>query len=170
MQVDFMNPFVYAGMKVLSTEANLRKWVPDKPYLIRLDSTRQAVNVVVGVVGAVQGMVIYGMDLAVAKGVLRAMAGAPIPIADPMAQSALGELGNLITGLASGILEQNGYPCRISPPAIVRGTAIRILALSIPMILVPISTELGQIKIHLGLSGAQATATHQTPTTEGVSV
>ncbi|HWI51782.1 MAG TPA: chemotaxis protein CheX [Symbiobacteriaceae bacterium] len=152
MKVEFLNPFVYAGMKVLRAEAGLKRWAPDKPYLLRLDSTRYAVNVVVGVVGVVQGLVIYGMDLSVAKGLVTAMAGAPLKISDPMALSAIGELGNLITGLASGLLEESGYPCRISPPAIVRGTAVRITEMSIPVVAVPIRTELGEMKIYLGLN------------------
>lgn len=168
MKAEFINPFVYAGMRVLSAEAGLHKWVPDKPYLIRADSTRLAVNVVVGVVGTVQGLVVYAMDLSVAKGILKAMAGTPIPMSDPMAKSALGELGNLITGLASRILEENGYPCRISPPAIIRGTAVRMLAKSTPMVLVPITTELGDIKIHLALSEVDQTADPQNTTAGGM--
>ncbi len=168
MKAEFLNPFVYAGMKVLSAEAGLQKWVPSKPYLIQTDSTRQAVNVALGVVGAVQGLVIYGMDLSVAKGILKAMAGAPIPMSDPMAKSALGELGNLITGLAVGILGETGYPCRISPPVIIRGTSVRILAKSIPMVLIPITTELGEVKIHLALSEVDQTANFQTAMAGGM--
>lgn len=156
MKAEFLNPFVFAGMKVLSAEAGLKKWVPDKPFLMRIDSTRHAVNVVVGVVGAVRGLVIYGMDLAVAKGLVQVMAGTALRITDPMAQSALGELGNLITGMSSGLLEENGYPCRISPPAIVNGTAVRITAISVPVVAVPIRTEMGEIKIYLGLSQESA--------------
>ncbi|HYG58613.1 MAG TPA: chemotaxis protein CheX [Symbiobacteriaceae bacterium] len=152
MKAEFLNPFVYAGMKVLSAEAGLKKWVPDKPYLVRLDATRQPVSVVVGVVGSVTGLVIFGMSLAVAKGLVRAMAGSTLSIKDPLAESAIGEVGNLITGLASGLLEENGYPCRISPPALVVGTAVRITAVTVPMVAVPITTELGEIKIFLGLN------------------
>jgi len=161
MKAEFLNPFVYAGMKVLSAEAGLKKWMPDKPYLTRVDSTRHPVSVVVGVVGAVQGLVLYGMDLSVAKGIVKAMAGAPLSMSDSMAESALGELGNLITGLASGLLEETGYPCRISPPAIVQGSGVRILRMSIPVVAVPIATELGEIKILLGLSEVSQAADHQ---------
>lgn len=152
MKAEFLNPFVFAGMKVLSTEAGLRQWIPDKPYLTRADATRDPVNVVVGVAGSVQGLVIYGLELSLAKRIIQAMAGSPLMLDDPMAESALGELGNLMTGQASGILEESGYPCRISPPAIVMGTAVRITTRSIPLVLVPISTELGEIKIYLALS------------------
>jgi chemotaxis protein CheX len=152
MKAEFLNPFVYAGMKVLRSEAGLKKWAPDKPFVVRMDSTRTAVSVVVGVLGSVRGLVVYGMDLAIATAVVSAMAGVSVRLSDPMAQSAIGELGNLITGQASGLLEENGYPCRISPPAIVRGTGVRISEGSVPVVVVPIQTELGEIKIYLGLS------------------
>ena len=152
MKAEFMNPFVFAGMKVLVTEGGVSRWELDKPHLVQVDMTRHAVNVVMGVTGTVQGIVVYGLDLAVAKRIVKHMAGQEIPLSDPVAQSALGELGNLITGQASGVLEESGYPCRVSPPAIVRGTAVRLTVVSIPMVAVPIRTDAGDIMIHLALS------------------
>lgn len=156
MKAEFLNPFVFAGMRVLMSEAGVSNWKLDKPYLVRLDTTRHAVNVVMGVTGCVQGIVSYGMDLVVAKEIVRVMAGSAIPITDDVAQSALGELGNMITGLATGILEESGYPCRISPPAIVRGTAVRLTTASVPMVAVPMQTGLGAITIYLALVEAKA--------------
>jgi chemotaxis protein CheX len=157
MKAEFLNPFVYAGMKVLMAEAGVTNWSLDKPYLIPMDTTRDPVNVVVGVTGTVQGLVAYGMDLAVAKAIVRGMAGAAIPITDPVAESALGELGNLITGMASSILEESGYPCRISPPAIVRGTAVRLTATTVPMVVVPMATGVGSVSIYLALGECPVT-------------
>ncbi|MDF2627109.1 MAG: cheX2 [Symbiobacteriaceae bacterium] len=156
MKAEFMNPFVFAGMKVLVTEGGISRWELDKPHLVQVDMTRHAVNVVMGVTGTVQGIVVYGMDLAVAKRIVRTMAGQELPLNDDVALSALGELGNLITGQASGVLEESGYPCRVSPPAIVRGTAVRLTVVSIPMVAVPIHTEVGEILIHLALSENEA--------------
>jgi chemotaxis protein CheX len=167
MKAELMNPFVYAGMRVLMTEAGIGRCELDKPFLILVDQTRQAVSVVIGVSGGVRGLVIYGMDLAVAKRVVETMTGTALALADPMAQSALGELGNLITGLASTMMEENGFPCRISPPALVRGTGIRLTRVSIPMVTVPLQTGSGAILIQLALDevasseaeGVEVTAT-----------
>ncbi len=152
MKVEFLNPFVFAGLNVLSSEAGLKTMSPGKPDLIRGHATLHAVNVVVGVSGSVQGLVTYGMDLSLAKGAIKAMAGQEIPITDPMAESALGELGNVMTGLAAALLEQAGYPCRISPPAIVKGTGVRLTPLPMPMVAVPILTEWGELRIFLALT------------------
>jgi len=151
MKVEFLNPFVYAGLKVLASEAGLKSVVSDKPQMRKAITTLHAVNVVIGVVGSVQGIVIYGMELPVAKGIIRAMTGSDYPISDPMAESALGELANLITGYASGTLEAAGWPSRISPPRIVRGTGVRFANSVINMLTVPLITDLGDIKIYLAL-------------------
>jgi chemotaxis protein CheX len=168
MKAEFLNPFVYAGLKVLASEAGLKSVVSDKPQMRKAIVTLHAVNVVIGVVGSVQGIVVYGMELAMAKGIIRAMTGTDFPITDPMAESALGELANLITGYASGTLEQAGWPSRISPPRIVRGTGVRFAATVINMLTVPIITEIGQIKIYLALrevdSAAARAATTDGPT------
>lgn len=152
MKAEFLNPFVYAGLKVLASEAGLKSVVSDKPQMRKAIATLHAVNVVIGVVGSVQGIAIYGMELSLAKAIIKAMTGTEIPITDPMAESALGELANLITGYASGTLEASGLPCRISPPRIVRGTGVRFATSVIDMLTVPITTELGEIKIYLALN------------------
>ncbi|OTA40447.1 MAG: hypothetical protein A6D92_17505 [Symbiobacterium thermophilum] len=151
MKVEFLNPFISAGLKVLASEAGLKSVVSDKPQMRKAIATLHAVNVVIGVMGSVQGIVVYGMELHVAKGIIRNMTGQDFPITDPMAESALGELANLITGYASGTLEQAGWPSRISPPRIVRGTGVRLANTVINMLTVPIITELGQITIYLAL-------------------
>jgi len=167
MKAEFLNPFVYAGLKVLASETGLKSIVSDKPQMRKAVATLHAVNVLMGVVGSVQGIVIYGMELSVAKGIIKAMTGTEIPITDPMAESALGELANLITGLASGTLEGSGYPCRISPPRIVRGTGIRIATSVMNMLTVPISTDLGEIKIYLALHEVNPGSAEPTETDEG---
>jgi len=79
------------------------------------------------------------------------MMGAEIIEFDEMARSALGELGNIITGKASVSLESAGYPIEISPPTLVMAENVRISSLKIPMIVVPLETECGEIDIYVGL-------------------
>lgn len=152
MKVDFLNPFVSACLKVLASEAGMTKLTSDKPQLVKGIATQHAVNVLIGVTGDIEGIVIYGMDLAVAKGIIKSMAGMDMSIAAPMAESALGELGNLITGIAASSLEAAGYPCRISPPVIIRGTGVKFSQEIMPMVALPIASETGEIKILASLN------------------
>ena len=155
MKVEFLNPFVYAWMRVLASEAGVRRQIPGKPDLIKSDATLHAVNVVVGVEGSIDGLVIYGLDLSMAKAITRALGDTELPITDPMADSILSELGNVITGQAAILLEEAGYPCRISTPVILKGTGIRLTTRSIPMVSVPIATDVGDVTMYLSLNERQ---------------
>lgn len=135
----------------MASEAGLKRIVPGKPVIMPGNGTYHAVNTVVGVVGSAQGIVVYGMDLAIAKGIVRNMVGETLPIGDKMAISALGELANVISGHATRDLEMAGHACNLAPPRIVQGTGLRLLPQIMPMLMVPIGTDFGEFRIYLAL-------------------
>lgn len=153
MKVDFVNPFLVAGMRVLQDEFQIEVEM-GKPDLVTTTATLHPVNVVIHVHGSIQGMAIYAMDLPTAKRLIRQMTGQPVSIFDELGNSALRELANIITGLASVGLEQAGYPSQISVPAIILGTGVQIMPGSVPMITVPIQTSVGELRLYLTLSEA----------------
>ena len=81
------------------------KWcwepVPPRNMTAQADmSMSQQCNVVCGVTGEVQGQVIFGMSLVTADKVASTMLGQTIKTFDALAASAIGELGNMISGNA----------------------------------------------------------------------
>ncbi|MCR4397913.1 MAG: chemotaxis protein CheX [Firmicutes bacterium] len=146
----FVNPFIYAGSEVLSHE--LKVEVQRGPLTLEAsNATSSDVTIMLGVTGDPCGIVLYGMSEATAKGVLGSMMGERIPIFDEMAESALAELGNLITGLASVHLEKSGYLCRLTPPTVITGKGVIISTVNISRIVVPLLTPKGEIYISLCL-------------------
>ncbi len=151
MKVEYVNPFIESASEVIEEIANMKSQRgqlsmkdPNTPF--------RDVCAILGVIGTVKGQVIYGFDEPTAKGIVsRMMMGAEVPEFDDMARSALGELGNIITGKASVSLETEGYPIEISPPTLVMAQNVRISSLKIPMIVVPLETEEGVIDIYIGL-------------------
>lgn len=151
MKVEYVNPFIESASDVLKEIASLATERgklqikdPNKPY--------RDVCAILGVIGRVHGQVIYGFDESTAKNVVsRMMMGAEVVEFDEMARSALGELGNIITGKASVFLESSGFPIEISPPTLVMAQNVRISSLKIPMIVVPLETDCGTIDIYVGL-------------------
>ncbi|MEW6238968.1 MAG: chemotaxis protein CheX [Candidatus Omnitrophota bacterium] len=151
MKVEYVNPFIESAANVLeeiaqlkSERGSLKLKDPNQPF--------RDVCAILGVVGHVHGQVIYGFDETTAKNVVsKMMMGAEVIEFDEMARSALGELGNIITGKASVTLESAGYPIEISPPTLVMAKNVRISSLKIPMIIVPLNTEVGTIDIYVGL-------------------
>lgn len=151
MKVEYINPFVESASQVLleiaqlTTErGGLRLKNTDEPY--------RDVCAILGVVGDIQGQVIYGFNQPTAKAIVsKMMMGAEVTEFDEMARSALGELGNIITGKASIQLESEGFRIEISPPTLVMAENIRISSLKIPMIVVSLDSECGILDIYIGL-------------------
>ena len=150
IKVEFLNPFIKAAYQVLEQEAkaNIGKGTPSvqESYF-----TLKDISVSIGVTGKVQGTVLYGMDERTAKGIVSAMVGGPVPIFDRVAESAVAELGNMITGIASGELEAAGYPCTISPPTVIAGRGTIISTVNIKRVLLPLNTQYGELEISLAL-------------------
>ncbi len=150
MKAEFVNPFVTSAFQVLQTET---KAEVTKGTVTLQDSplVSDEVTVLIGVVGRAQGLVLYGMSERTAKGLVSVMTGEQVSIFDSLAESAVAELGNVITGLASGELERAGYPCKIAPPSVVVGRGTSISTLSIKRLVIPLQTKYGDIAVHVAL-------------------
>jgi len=150
VKAEFVNPFVTSAFQVLQTET---KSEVTKGNVTLQDSplVSDEVTVLIGVVGRVQGLVLYGMSEKTAKGIVSAMTGETIAVFDNLAESAVAELGNVVTGLASGELEQAGYPCKIAPPSVVVGRGTSISTLAIKRLVIPLQTRLGDLTVHVAL-------------------
>lgn len=150
MKAEFINPFVSAAYRVLQTEARceVRRGnvtIEESPLI------SDDVTVLIGVVGRAQGLVLYCMSERTAKNLVSAMTGEHVPVFDAMVESAVAEMGNVITGLASGELEKAGYGVKIAPPSVVVGHGTAISTLSLRRLVIPLETPLGDITIHVAL-------------------
>lgn len=150
MKAEFVNPFVMSAFQVLQTETRTAV-TQGAVSLAESPLVSDEVTVLIGVVGRAQGLVLYGMSENTAKAIVSAMTGENVQVFDSMAESAVAELGNVITGLASGELERAGYPCKIAPPSVVAGKGTSISTLSIKRLVIPLETKLGSITVHVAL-------------------
>lgn len=152
MKVEYINPFIEAAFSVMEMVLGNR---PSKGDLAMQPATftSQQCNIVCGVTGQVQGQVIYGMSMTVADKIASTMLGQPIKVFDQLAASAIAELGNMISGHAMAKLSEAGYICDITPPTIIRGTNVKISTLSIPAIVIPMTTDQGEVSITVGIQG-----------------
>lgn len=108
------------------------------------------VSAIIGIVGNVKGNVAYSMSENTAKNLVSTMMmGMPVAVFDEMAESAIGELSNMITGHASLLLSEAGYNVNITPPMIMVGHG-KILSF-IETISVILETPVGEVEINIGL-------------------
>lgn len=149
MKVEFVNPFIKAATEVLdaelggSTRGNLR--------LEKSSVTTNEVTAMVGVTGNVSGLVLYSMSEATALGIVSRMLGQELTEFDALAQSGIGELGNVITGRAGVLLAEAGYASNITPPALVIGKGTMITTLDLNRLVFPLETEVGGLEIQVVL-------------------
>lgn len=151
MRVEFINPFIKGAVDVIKAEANVE---PVKGALRIEESavnTQEDLTVLIGVTGKLQGVVMYSLSERTAKNIVSTMIGEPIPIYNEMVESAVAEMGNVITGIASAELEAAGIICKIAPPTMVQGRGVIISTINIQRLVIPLSTPLGDLKVSVAL-------------------
>lgn len=150
MNVRFMNPFVDAAAEVLKAECELTTQRGNLS-LQKLSLTADEVTVMLSLIGQVQGVVLYGLSIATCLGLVSRMMGQEFTEFDNLGQSGIAELGNVITGRATIKLSQAGYTSNISPPTLIIGKGVTISTLDFARIVVPLTTDIGDILVHLAL-------------------
>jgi chemotaxis protein CheX len=150
MNVQFLNPFVEAAYLVLESEIGIGAQRGGLS-LERSAATGNDVTVLISMVGQVNGVVLYSLDEATAIKIVSKILGQPFTEFDDLAQSGIGELGNVITGQAGRRLAEAGFEAKISPPTMVLGKGTLISTLDFERLRVPLETELGELQIHLAL-------------------
>ncbi len=84
------------------------------------------VNIIVGIVGAIKGNVVYSINFESAKKIASMMMGMPIDELDDLANSALSELANMLTAGAATSFSDSGIHMEISTPTLLYGENITI--------------------------------------------
>ncbi|AHV98737.1 chemotaxis protein CheX [Paenibacillus sp. 7124] len=107
----------------------------------------------VGMTGQMSGDIVFGIAEHVALRMVSAMMGGyPIAEMDEMGQSAISELGNMISGNASTILSNQGVVVDITPPQVMKSENLTAFlprkALSIPLVM----DGIGELDIQVMIS------------------
>ena len=122
MDVKYISPFVDAVAKVMPEIGfqNIRRGRLTVGEDNKINSL--GVMVVVGITHEIKGNIAYNFTLEAAKKITSTMMmGMPVENFDQMAESALAELGNMLTARAAIIFEQNNIKIDISPPNVIVG-------------------------------------------------
>ena len=150
MNVKFMNPFLEAASEVLKAEVQVTTGLGSMS-LHKSTLTTDDVTIMISLVEQVQGVVLYGLSTPTALSLVSRVMGQTFLEFDNLAQSGVAELGNVITGRATVKLSEAGYESKISPPTLVIGKGVQISTLDFSRVVVPLTTDLGEIMVHLAL-------------------
>ncbi|MCG8568867.1 MAG: chemotaxis protein CheX [Spirochaetes bacterium] len=150
MRVEYINPFVESSVSVLKEVLNLdvqREQISLKSKAIPV----LEVAVIVGLVGQVEGRVLFDMSKETTLNIASRMNEETITEFDDLTKATITELGNMITGRAVTKLSEMGYKFDVTPPAIFTGQNMEISDIEIESLVVPIVSPLGRIEINVAL-------------------
>jgi chemotaxis protein CheX len=150
MRVEYINPFVESSVSVMKEILGIdvkREQISLKSKAVPILD----VAVIVGLVGQVEGRVLFDMKLETALNIVSKMNDENITQFDELAKATITELGNMITGRAVTKLSELGYKFDVTPPAIFSGTNMEISDVDIEALIVPIETPLGRVEINVAL-------------------
>ena len=139
VKAEYINPFLESASIVLEQVANVKPTtgqlgVKDVKFV------EHYIWIQIGMTGQMTGDVVFGLHEAVALKLVSAMMGGfVLTEMDEMGQSAISELGNMISGNASTILFNKGVRVDITPPKLLQTAAMAGFeakkALTIPLIM-----------------------------------
>ncbi|MFN0148925.1 MAG: chemotaxis protein CheX [Dehalococcoidia bacterium] len=150
-RLELIAPFVEAAARVLQQECG-ETVVKGTVFRVRSPQTTNDVSAMIAVTGKVTGLVIYSMSSETGRHFAsRMMGGEPVPTFDEMAQSAVAELANIITGQAGIALEKAGFPNDMSPPMLLCGHGSSIATFNLTRLIVPLVVSTGEFNIDIAI-------------------
>lgn len=148
LDAQLVNPFVEAAYEVFSEGMELE--VIQGSVAVRSSAmTTQEISVYIGISGEVHGQIFYGMSSRAAKQIASKMLGQRVRILNDLAQSAIKELGNMITGRAAAKLDDLYPNLTITPPTIVIGKDVLVSAAAVQRLYIILISEFGEIEINI---------------------
>ncbi|NWL88810.1 MULTISPECIES: chemotaxis protein CheX [unclassified Paenibacillus] len=120
MKAEMINPFLESARSVIEQVVQIS---PSTGNLGIKDvvPARDHIWIQIDMSGHFSGMVVFGLQESVALRIVSAMMGGfVLTEMDEMGQSAISELGNMISGNASTILSNQGIIVDITPPRVIK--------------------------------------------------
>src|SRR5579862_1361188 len=152
--IELVQPYLTAAKDVITRETGAEVTV-GKVMLKKPPASTDEVTILIGVTGEIQGVVMIVMSSQTALNIVGHITGEKYTDLDEMAQSAVAEMANVISGRGGIGLAQFGRETTISPPAVLvgaKGGAISTLA--IPIYALPLETSCGTVELQVALKDA----------------
>ena len=161
MKAEYINPFLKSVTRIIE-ETTSEKPVMGKVFL--RDSypyTTEEVAIFVGITGFLSGQLVISLPHQCACEIAAMMLmEEKVYELDEFAQSAIAEMGNMITANATIGLAEAGYDCNITPPSVITGKKMEISSPSkIRTVVIPLTLGGSKIEVNLSLIETAALVT-----------
>jgi chemotaxis protein CheX len=137
MDVQFINPFLEGTIDVLKTMAMIEP-VVGKPYVKKDNNAEGDISGIIGMTGSVRGSLALSFSEPSILMIVSNMLGERYAEINDEVRDAVGEITNMISGVARKKLESKGYYISAAIPTVVSGKNHAILhVLGGPSIIIP---------------------------------
>ena len=151
MDAKMINPFIEAIMYIMP-QLGFQNIVKGNLFVKDQFMESKGVTVLVGMTDAMRGNVAYNMTEETAKKIASTMMmGMPVSTMDEMAQSAISELTNMVTGNAATNFEKYGLKVDISPPTLFIGSEFKAKVSSNKFLVVEMVVDSLLLELNIGL-------------------
>ncbi len=151
MNVEFINPFLLAAVKVLET-MTFTEAKPQKPYIKNDSKPSGDVTGIIDLTGDAQGSLAITFSHGCICHLVANMFGEQVETINQDVKDAVGELTNMISGDARRQLAETGFPLQSGIPQVYSGPTHKVEHSS-PAIAVPFQTPGGEFTIEVSLAG-----------------
>ena len=150
MNVEFINPFLLAAVRVIET-MTFTEARPQKPYLKQDNTPKGDVTGIIGITGNAEGSLAITFSHDCICHLVANMFGEQVETINQDVKDAVGELTNMISGDARRQLAESGLPLQAGIPQVFSGPTHKVEH-SGPAIAVPFETPGGQFTIEVCLA------------------
>jgi len=157
MDVQFINPFLEGTKNVLETMAMVQPEV-GKPYLKKGNIAKGDVSAIIGMTGSARGSLALSFTEKCILKIVSNMLGENYININDEVRDAVGEITNMISGVARKNLESQGFNILAAIPTVISGKDHCILhVLGGPSIIIPFETPNGPFFVDVCLSDVRNT-------------
>jgi chemotaxis protein CheX len=143
MDVKFINPFLEGTVSVLKTMAMLEPRA-GKPYLKEGKQAKGDVSAIIGLTGSARGSLALSFSEESILKIVSNMLGENYGAINGEVRDAVGEITNMISGVARKKLEAEGFNIAAAIPTVVSGKDHSFIhVLGGPSIIIPFETDNG---------------------------
>jgi chemotaxis protein CheX len=152
MDVKYINPFLEGTVSVLKTMA-MTEPIAGKPYLKKDNQAKGDVSGIIGFTGSARGSLAISFSKAAILRIVANMVGENYSDINGDVRDAVGEITNMISGVARKNLEAQGMNIQAAIPTIISGENHAILhVLGGPSIIIPFNTNAGPFYVDICLN------------------
>lgn len=151
MDVRFVNPFLEGTVSVLKTMAFIEPR-PGKPYIKKNNLAQGDISGIIGLTGAVKGSLALSFSEHCIVRIVSNMLGEEIKSLNGDIKDAVGEITNMVSGVARKKLEEMDLTLTAAIPTVVAGKNHSILhVLGGPSLIIPFETDHGPFVVDVCL-------------------